>query len=59
MTEAELYHFADWVASEVCQEDFEDNSGAFAEIACRKLYFLGLLKKDGDLWVYKQMEESK
>ena len=59
MTEAELRRFADWVASEVCQEDFEDNSGAFAELACRKLYFLGLLKKDGDLWVYRQMEESK
>ena len=61
MTEAELYRFADWVASEVCREDFEDNSGAFAEIACRKLYSLGLLEKDEDLWIYndKEMEMNE
>lgn len=53
MTRDELYHFADWVASEVCREDFEEsNIGAFVEITCRKLYSLGIVKKEGDSWAY-------
>ena len=57
MTEVELYRFAHWVASEVCQDDFEDNAGAFAELCCRKLHFLGIVeKRDADnerLWHYE------
>lgn len=55
---ATLIDFADWVASEVCQEDFEDNAGAFAEVACRKLHKLGIVKKDGDNWVYGEDEDD-
>lgn len=40
--------FADWVAEEVMREDFGD--GFFAEVACRKLYRLGIIKMDGEKW---------
>ena len=53
MSELELYRFAKWVASEVCQNDFEENAGAFAEIACRKLFYLGFLTKDEKEWHYR------
>ena len=45
--------FIRWVASEVCQEDFEDmwTLGAFAEVACRKLYKLGYVDKTDECWV--------
>ena len=59
MTEVELYRFAKWVASEVCQEDFEASAGAFAEIACRKLFYLGNVKKDGENWIYDGEEEDE
>lgn len=59
MMEDELYRFADWVASEVCQEDFETSAGVFAELACRKLYFIGLIRKDGDKWTYKKAKEKE
>lgn len=48
----ELYSFADWVAKEVCRDDFEENAGAFAEIACRKLHNLGIVEKTEELWCY-------
>ena len=50
----ELEAFAEWVASEACQEDFENmwSLGAFAEVACRKLYALGVVQKFRDEWVY-------
>jgi len=57
MSEAELYRFAKWVAKEVCQDNFADNADAFAEIACRKLYYLGIIEKDGAWWGYKEEGE--
>lgn len=51
--------FAHWVASEVCNEGFEDmwSLGAFAEAACRKLYALGVVQKFRDEWVYVDKDE--
>lgn len=55
----ELYRFAKWVASEVCQEDFEENAGVFAEVCCRKLHYLGIVKKDDENWIFNaEMEEG-
>lgn len=50
--------FAHWLASEVCNEGFEKmwSLGAFAEVACRKLCKLGLVRKDGEYW---KMDEVK
>lgn len=48
----EWVEFARWVAKEVLDNYFEESSGAFAEIACRKLVKLGLVEvKDN---VYKR-----
>lgn len=55
---APLIDFADWVASEVCQEDFEDNAGVFAEVACRKLHKLGIVKADDENWVYGEADDG-
>ena len=51
--------FAQWVASEVCNTGFEDmwSLGAFAEVACRKLYALGVVQKFRDEWVYLDKDE--
>ena len=51
--------FAEWVASEVCNEGFEEmwTLGAFAEVACRKLYALGIVQKFRDEWVYVDKDE--
>ena len=49
-----LLIFTDWVAGEVCQRDFENNASFFAEIACRKLNQLGIIRKDGENWVYEK-----
>ena len=48
--EVEPYiEFCEWVADTVLYEDFEDKwtLGAFVEVACRKLYKLGFIRKDG------------
>ena len=41
--------FALWVAKEIFDE-WEYNKDAFAEIACRKLNKLGIVKANGDKW---------
>ena len=48
---AEYNSFAEWVAEEIFADKWEYNKDAFAEIACRKLAKLGIVKKDGDKWV--------
>lgn len=53
-----LIDFADWVASEVCQNNFEDNAGVFAEVACRKLHKLGIITTDGKKWLYGEAEKD-
>lgn len=41
--------FIEWVASEIFDDDWEFNNDAFAEIACRKLVKLGIVKEvDGE-----------
>lgn len=45
--------FAKFVADEIFDEYWESNKDAFAEIACRRLYQLGIVKsKDGE-WIYR------
>ena len=54
--QGEWVEFARWVAKEVLDNYFEESSGAFAEIACRKLVKLGLVEvKDN---VYKRKENG-
>lgn len=48
--QGEWKEFAEFVAKEVCTDNFKDNSDSFAELACRKLVKLGLLKLDGDTY---------
>lgn len=48
---AEYNSFAEWVAEEIFAPEWEYNKDAFAEIACRKLAKLGIVKADGDKWV--------
>ncbi len=43
--------FCEFVAKTVMEEDFEINAGANAEIFCRKLADLGIIRADGDSWV--------
>jgi hypothetical protein len=50
MREKELQNFAEWVASEIFDENWEYNKDAFEEIACRKLSKLGIVKANGDIW---------
>lgn len=42
--------FAKWVASEIFDDNWEYNKDAFAEIACRKLAKLGIVKVKGNEW---------
>lgn len=56
MNQEELYSFIKWVAKEVCRQDFEDYSASFSELCCRKLHYLGLVKKCGDKWVLNTKE---
>lgn len=41
----------------MCSCCFADNADAFAEIACRKLYYLGIIEKDGAWWSCKEEDE--
>lgn len=52
----DLEAFAEWVAKQVCREDF-DEDGTFAEMACRKLWKLGLVRMNGENWEYGEVEE--
>ena len=42
--------FAEWVATEIFDDMWEYNKDAFAEIACRKLEKLGIVRAKGDEW---------
>lgn len=46
--------FAEFVAEEIFSEEWEFNKDSFSEIACRKLYKLGVIDKNDDEWVYKK-----
>lgn len=49
-----LEDFCDFVAESVMAEDFDVSIGFFAEVACRKLEKLGVIKvsEDGEYWVF-------
>lgn len=42
--------FAEWVAEEIFDDNWEYNKDAFAELACRKLEKLGIVRAKGDEW---------
>lgn len=48
--------FCESVAKMVLRDDFEENAGANAEILCRKLSKLGIVKADKDKWVLAESE---
>ena len=55
--EQEPYDFARWVAREIFDENWEYNKDAnFAEIACRKLEKLGIVRAKGDEWELVESE---
>ena len=49
--------FAEWVADWVLRSDFEESAGGFAELACRRLEALGIMRKDGNKWVRNEVKE--
>ena len=51
--------FAKWVASEIFDEYWEYNKDAFAEIACRKLAKLGIVRENGNKWELVEPQESE
>jgi len=56
--QGEWIEFARWVAKEVLDNYFEESSGAFAEIACRKLVKLGLVEVKDNVYKMKGSEEK-
>lgn len=56
----ELIKFAHFVAKEVVLEGdrWESNYMSFPELACRRLYKLGIIEKDGSRWYYEEPEEE-
>ena len=55
--QGEWIDFARWVAKEVLDDYFEESSGAFAEIACRKLVKLGLVEVKDNVYKMKGGED--
>ena len=55
--EPKTEQFAKWVASEIFDEMWEYNKDAFAEIACRKLEKLGIVRVKGDEWELVEPQE--
>jgi hypothetical protein len=49
-TDIEAFEFCEWVADWVCDDNFEEVSSDFAELACRKLWQMGMVLKDGEDW---------
>ena len=57
--EPQLEQFAKWVASEIFDDMWEYNKDAFAELACRKLSKLGIVRAKGDEWELVDPPESE
>ena len=53
------WQFAEWVAREIFDDMWEYNKDAFAELACRKLAKLGIVKESGDVWELVESQESE
>ena len=54
--EPKTEQFAKWVAEEIFDDMWEYNKDAFAEIACRKLAKLGIVRAKGDEWELVETE---
>lgn len=54
----DLEGFAEWVAEYIFEDDWELNSDAFAELACRRLHKLGIVAKADGKWIYTREAES-
>ena len=50
------YAFAQWVADEIFDEEWENNKDSFAELACRRLEKLGIVREENGEWVKEQAE---
>lgn len=57
VTNAAFKGFAEWVADWILRSDFQESAGGFAELACRRLKDLGIMRKDGHYWVMNEVEE--
>ena len=55
----EMDQFAKWVATEIFDDMWEYNKDSFAEIACRKLAKLGIVRAKGDEWELVESQESE
>ena len=55
----EMDQFAKWVAAEIFDDMWEYNKDSFAEIACRKLAKLGIVRAKGDEWELVEPQESE
>lgn len=51
--------FAKWVAAEIFDDMWEYNKDSFAEIACRKLAKLGIVRAKGDECELVEPQESE
>ena len=54
-----MEQFAKWVATEIFDDMWEYNKDSFAEIACRKLAKLGIVRAKGDEWELVESQESE
>ena len=57
--EPKMEQFAKWVATEIFDDMWEYNKDSFAEIACRKLAKLGIVRAKGDEWELVESETSE
>lgn len=57
--ETKTWQFAEWVAGEIFDNNWEYNKDAFAELACRKLVKLGIVRVKGDEWELVEPQESE
>ena len=57
--EPKMEQFAKWVATEIFDDMWKYNKDSFAEIACRKLAKLGIVRAKGDEWELVEPQESE
>jgi len=57
--QTKIGQFAKWVAKEIFDDMWDYNKDAFAEIACRKLAKLGIVRANGDEWELVEPQESE
>ena len=57
--EPKTEQFAKWGATEIFDDMWEYNKDSFAEIACRKLAQLGVIRAKGDEWELVESEASE